>query len=99
MIINSETNDSIILKNSRRFNYPSFYKILITKAVANKLKLNMDFPHVEILEIKKNKSFIAKETKIFKEEEKIHSSAPVELVKIDNISKNVKKKKIFDQKT
>ena len=58
----------------------------------------MDFPHVEILEIKKNKSFIAKETKIFKEEEKIHSSAPVELVKIDNISKNVKKKKYLIKK-
>ena len=46
-----------------------------------------------LLEIKKNKSFVAKKTKIFKEEEKIHSNAPVETVKIDNISKDKSKNK------
>ena len=42
---------------------------------------------VEIIEIKKNKSFVAPETKIFKEE-KNKFNAPVQTVKIDNISKN-----------
>ncbi len=86
-IINIKTNDSIILKNSKRFEYPEFYKIIITKSVADELNLKMDLPLVEVIEVKKNKSFVAKKTKIFKEEEKIHSNAPVETVTINNISK------------
>jgi hypothetical protein len=91
-IINVRTNDSIILKNRKRFQYPEFYKILITKPVADKLNLQVDLPLVEVIEVKKNKSFVAKKTQIFKEEEKIHSNAPVETVTINNISKNDKSK-------
>ena len=47
-------------------------------------------------EIKKNKSFVAKKAKMFNEEKKIPSNAPVTSVKISNISKN--KKKISKQK-
>ena len=35
-ISNLKTNDTIILKNSKKANYPDFYKILITKSVAKK---------------------------------------------------------------
>ena len=70
-IINIKTNDSIILKNNKRFQYPEFYKILITKPVAETLNLQTDLPLVEVIEVKKNKSFVAKKTKIFKEEEKM----------------------------
>ena len=87
-ITNLKTNESVVIKNSKRFNYPEFYKILITKPVAEKLNLEKNSPLVEIIEVKKNKSFIAKKTKIYKEEEKIHSNAPVTTVKINNISKN-----------
>ena len=73
-------------------------KILITKAVADELNLKADLPLVEVIELKKNKSFIAKEAKIFKEEEKIHNNAPVETVKIDNISKNNNKDKTVKEK-
>jgi len=86
-ITNIKTNDSIILKNSKRFEYPEFYKIVITQPVADEINLKVDLPLVEINEIKKNKSFVAKKTKIFKEEEKIHTNAPVENVIINNISK------------
>jgi len=89
-IINPKTKDEIILKNKARSNYPDFYKILITSTVAEKLNIDKNMPFVEIIELKKNKSFIAKKTKIFNEEKKIHSKAPVALVKIDNISKNKK---------
>ena len=97
-IINVKTNESIIVKNTKRFQYPDFYKILITKAVADELNLKADLPLVEVIELKKNKSFIAKEAKIFKEEEKIHNNAPVETVKIDNISKNNNKDKAVKEK-
>ena len=91
-IINLKTNDSIILKNYKKFEYPEFYKVIITKPVAAKLNLQMDLPLVEVIEVKKNKSFVAKKTKIFKEEEKTHNNAPVENVVINNISKKKERK-------
>jgi hypothetical protein len=98
-LVNPKTNDSIILKNLKKTEYPEFYKILITIPVAKKLNLRNDLPLVEIIEIKKNRSFVAEKTKIFKEEEQIHSNAPVESVKIDNISINNKSnKKLFEDK-
>ena len=71
-IINPKTKDYIVLKNSKKINYPDFYKILISDEVAKKLNLNKDLPFVEILEIKKNKSFVAKKAKIYNEERKYH---------------------------
>ena len=59
--------------------------------MAEKLKLNTDLPILEIMEIKKNKSFIAEKAKISIEERKIPSNAPVASVQISNISKNKKK--------
>ena len=91
-ITNVKTNDTIILNKKKKFQYPEFYKIVITKPVADKINLKADLPLVEVIEVKKNKSFVAKKTKIFKEEEKIHSNAPVESVTINNISKKQKVK-------
>jgi hypothetical protein len=90
-IINPQTNESIILKSSKKIQYPGFYKILITKPVVKKLNLKNNLPLIEVIEVKKNKSFVAKHAKIYSEEKKIHSNAPVEIVKIDNISKNKSK--------
>mgnify|MGYP001253130728 CR=1 FL=1 len=55
-----------------------------------KLNLNTESPLVEIIELKKNKSFVAKKAKIYTEEKKISSKAPVASVQISNISKNKK---------
>jgi len=87
-LINPKNKESIVLKNIKRIKYPDFYKVLITKPVADKLKLDPDLPLLEIIEIKKNRSFVAKKAKIFSEEKKIPSKAPVASVKISNISKN-----------
>ena len=87
-IINSKNKKNITLKNIKRIQYPDFYKILITKAVAKKLQINPDLPIIEIIEIKKNKSFIAEKAKIFNEEKKVTAKAPVGSVQISNISKN-----------
>ena len=92
-IINPLNKESIVLKNERRIKHPDFYKILITDALAKKIKLSSELPLVEILEIKKNKSFVAKKAKIYNEEKKIPSKAPVDTVKISNISKEKKIKK------
>lgn len=87
-IINPKNKKSIVIKNTRRIRYPDFYKILITERVMNELSLKVDLPILEIIELKKNKSFIAERAKVFNEEKKIPSNAPVTSVMISNISKN-----------
>ena len=98
-IINPKTNDSIVLQNYKKINYPDFYKILITTELSKKLNLDPKLPLVEILEIKKNKSFVAKKAQIFNEEKKLSSNAPVASVEISNISKkrNIKTNKKKDE--
>ena len=91
-LTNPKNKESLILKNIKRIRYPDFYKVLITKPVSEKLKLDKNLPLLEIIEIKKNKSFIAEKAKIYKEEKKISSKAPVDDVQISNISKNKTKK-------
>ena len=86
-LINPESQESLVLKNLKRIKYPDFYKILITKTVAQKLGINDKLPLIEVLEIKKNKSFVAEKAKIYNEEKKISSKAPVTSVQISNISK------------
>ena len=95
-IVNPINNKSIILKNIKRIKYPDFYKILITKPIMDELQLSADLPILEVLEIKKNKLFVAEKAKIYNEEKKISSNAPVTSVKISNISKD-KKEKIINK--
>ena len=92
-LINPKTKDTIVLKNTKKIKYPEFYKIVISDAVANKLNIDRGIPLIEVLEIRKNKSFVAKKAKIFQEEKKIPANAPVMSVKIDNISKKKSPKK------
>ena len=92
-ISNPKNKESLVFKNIKRIKYPNFYKILITEPVAQKLDLNKELPILEIIEIKKNKSFIAEKAKIYSEEKKIPSNAPVASVQISNISKDKSKKK------
>ena len=90
-ITNPKNGKNIILKNSYKLNYPDFYKILITKTISEKLSLDEDFPFVEVEELKKNKSFIAQKAETYDEEKQLKVKAPVEKVKISNISKTIKK--------
>ena len=87
-ITNPNNGKNILLKNDFKTNYPDFYKIMLSKAVSNNLDLDEDFPFVEIEELKKNKSFIAKSAETHEEERQLKNNAPVEKVSISNISKN-----------
>ena len=62
---------------------------MITQTVSDKLNINKEFPLIEVLEIKKNKSFIAEKAKIFQEEKNVSAKVPVDSVQISNISKSV----------
>ena len=95
-ITNPQNKKSLELKVSKKIKHPSFFKIVITEKVAEKLALNKNTPFVDIQEKIKNKSFIAKKAVTFSEEKKVSDKAPVTKVKIDNISetKDTKVKKI-----
>ena len=91
-ISNPKNSESIVLKNIKRIKYPDFYKILITKPVAEKLNLDTDLPILEIIEIKKNKSFIAEKAKIYNEEKKKYHQKRLLLLFKFQISQKIKTK-------
>tara|TARA_B100000945_G_scaffold207872_1_gene167277 strand:- start:664 stop:1380 length:717 start_codon:yes stop_codon:yes gene_type:complete len=91
-IVNPENKQFLDLHVSSKIKYDNFYKVSISESIAKKLKLNLDLPFVEIYEIKKNKSFIAKKAVTEIEERKISNKAPVEKISINNIS-NIETKK------
>ena len=52
-LINPINNKSVILLNTKKIGYPDFYNLLITKPVAEELKLDKNLPFIEVLEVKK----------------------------------------------
>ena len=84
--------ETIVRKKTK---YNNFYKVLISDNLAQKLSLDLNFPYVEVTEIKKNKSFIAKKAVTNIVEKKIANTAPVTKISIDNLSK---KKKVVNVK-
>ena len=70
----------------KKATYPSIFNVVISKQVANILELDINNPYVEILEIKKNKTFVAKEGSIFEEEKNVANKVPVDEVKMDDIT-------------
>tara|TARA_B100000886_G_scaffold335906_1_gene293770 strand:- start:185 stop:919 length:735 start_codon:yes stop_codon:yes gene_type:complete len=97
-VTNPKNGKNIILKNSFNLDYPDFYKVLITKSLSQKIGLNENFPFVEVEEIKKNKSFVAKKAETHNEEKQLQVKAPVEKVKISNIGKTINKSSDKDPK-
>jgi hypothetical protein len=80
---NSKSLTAIIRKT---INYPSIYNIVITKKMADKLELDINNPYVEVLSIRVNDKFIAKEASIFNEEKKVANKAPITSININDMS-------------
>ena len=98
-ITNLLNSKYIIAKVGNKKNYPLFYNSVISKRIKNELELDESEPYVEIKEIIKDASFIAKKAKTFDEEKNVADKAPVEdiqikeLGKVENKSIKVKKDK------
>ncbi len=90
---NPENNKSMELKITKKAKYHSFFNVVVTQNVVNQLELDPEFPFLEVNQRIKNKSFVAKKAEIFNEEKTVIDKAPVEKVKIANISKNKQLKK------
>jgi len=100
-IINPVNSKFVIGKITSTGTYPKIFNTVITEKVSKLLDLDDENPYIEIIQLKKNKKFIAKEANIFDEEKNVAEKAPVNDIEIDDLSKDksktVKKnkKKIF----
>ena len=86
-ITNPSNSRFIETKIYKKANYPKIFNIVLSKNAASILELDVDNPYVEIFEIKKNKKFIAKESNMFDEEKNVAEKAPVDEIKMDDLTK------------
>ena len=86
IIINPDNSKSIETKIYKKANYPKIFSMVISKKIASFLELDVNNPFVEINEVKKNKTFIAKEGNTFEEEKNVAGKAPVDKIKINDLS-------------
>ena len=87
-IINLSNSKSVNLNVSKKANYPAIFNIVISKKIAKLLELDSNNPYVEIIEVKKNKTFVSKKTTTFDEEKNVAEKAPVQEIEIDDLSEN-----------
>ena len=86
-LINPDNSKVIETKIYKKAHYPKIFNVVITKKIASILGLDVNNPYVEIIEIKKNKIFVAKKTNTFDEEKKVAEKAPVDEIKMNDLSK------------
>ena len=97
-ISNPFNSKSLTVKIRKTINYPSIYNIVITKKMADKLELDINNPYVEVLSIRKNDKFIAKEASIFDEEKKVANKAPITSININDMSASTNEIKVKKKK-
>ena len=86
-IINPVNSKVIETKIYKKAKYPKIFNIVISKKIASILELDVNNPYVEVIEVKKNKIFIAKKANTFDEEKKVAENVPVDEITMDNLSK------------
>ena len=90
-IINPDNSKFIETKIYKKADYPKIFNVVISKKIASLLELDFFNPYVEIIETKKNKTFIAKKSETFDEEKNVSEKAPVDEVKMNDLTKDVTK--------
>ena len=85
-IINPENSKVINTKIYKKANYPKIFNVVISKKIASILELDINNPFVEIIEIKKNKTFIVKKTNTFEEEKNVVEKVPIDEIKMDDLT-------------
>ena len=90
-ITNLINQKSIIANVGKKSDYPNFYNSVISIRISEELEIDQKEPYVEIKELLKNSLFVAKKSKTFDEEKKVAAKAPVEDIKIKNLSNNITK--------
>ena len=99
-IINPVNSKIVETKIYKKANYPKIFTVVVSEKIASILELDLDDPLVEVTELKKNKTFIAKKTDTFDEEKKVADINPVNEVKMDDLTKiEFKTKKKLNKKS
>ena len=98
-IINPENLKSVEAKIIKNGQFPKIFNAVISEKIVSLLELDINNPYVEIIEMKKNKKFIAKESNTFDEEKNVAESAPVDKIEMDDLSSNQTKKEVKKRKT
>ena len=78
---------------SNKVKFSPFYNSIITQRIAEELELDLNEPYIDIILISKNSTFVAKKTKTFEEEKKVAEKAPIDGIKISDLSSSNKTKK------
>ena len=98
-ITNLSNQKSIIAKVGKKSDYPIFYNSVISIRISDVLKIDKNEPYVEIRQLHESSSFIAKKSKTFDEEKNVAAKAPVESIKIKNLTNNIiKNEKVINKK-
>ena len=98
-ITNPENSKSLDAKIYRKADFPKILNVVISKKVASILDLDLKNPYIELNEIKKNKTFIAKKSNTFDEEKNVAEKAPVDEVEMNVLSDNESNTKQKTQST
>ena len=99
-ITNPKNGKSIIaVVKSNRVKFSDFYNSIISKRIAEDLELDFNEPYLEILLISNKNTFVAKKTKTFDEEKQVAEKAPIDGIQINDLNKNIKKKKKINKDT
>ena len=97
-IINPANSKVIVAKIYKKANYPKIFSVVISEKIALLLELDIENPYVEIIETKKNKTFVAKTADTHEEEKNVAEKAPVDEIKMNDLTTNevsTKKEKII----
>tara|TARA_B100001123_G_C15341344_1_gene1035080 strand:+ start:2581 stop:3393 length:813 start_codon:yes stop_codon:yes gene_type:complete len=85
-IINPENSKVVETKIFRRIDHPKIFNLVVSKKIVSMLELDENNPYVEVFEVKKNKTFVAKKSNTFDEERMVAEVVPVGEVKMDVLS-------------
>ena len=85
-VINPDNSKFVNAKVINNAIYPKIFNAVISEKIAELLDLDINNPYIEIVELKKNKKFIAKEVDIFDEEKKVAETVQINEITIDDVS-------------
>jgi hypothetical protein len=85
-ITNLNNSKFIDTKIYKKANFPKIFNVVISKRIALLLELDNENPFVEIIELKKNKTFIAKDGNIFEQEKNVADKAPVDEITMNDLT-------------
>ncbi len=80
----------LVARVGKSSKYPTFYNSVISKRIAKELDIDENEPYIELKTLDQSNSFIIGKAKTFDEEKEVANKAPVDGIKIENISNELK---------